>query len=158
MAVSLLLRLTGFTKTSNFVYFSLSALVFAIFCASELRWLSWQTESYTGATGRHPVYAGTGLVFDSPRGPGEGYLYKRAFLRASQQVHLWSVLRELISRLSVGTSSRNAKVKLKTDLSKPSCWHLAAVAIYSSYAKEVCNLTSMVWKIVVRFVNGWQLL
>jgi hypothetical protein len=42
------------------------------------------------------VYAGKGLVWHSPRGPGEGYLYKRLFLRACQQVHLWSVVRELI--------------------------------------------------------------
>ncbi|EHK97396.1 hypothetical protein M7I_6811 [Glarea lozoyensis 74030] len=90
--VSAPLRLTGFTKTSALVYFFLSAGLFAIFCLAELRWLHWQKDAYTGATGRDPVYAGKGLVWNSPRGPGEGFLYKRAFLRALQQVHLWSVI------------------------------------------------------------------
>jgi hypothetical protein len=55
-----------------------------------------------GGPYKSPVYAWKGLVWNSPRGPGEGFLYKKFFLRACQQVHLWSVIRESYFGLCVG--------------------------------------------------------
>lgn len=68
------LRWTGFTKTSNLVLFSLTAGVFAIFSALQIRTLP----------------EGNRM---KPNPPGGPFWFKDGLLHWIMQIHLWSVIR-----------------------------------------------------------------
>jgi hypothetical protein len=74
--VRMLRKCTGFTKTYNIVFFSLTAGIFAAFCIARLPDLDFEN------------------VWSEHAGPGEWYWFRQGLLRIGMTVHLWSVLRK----------------------------------------------------------------
>lgn len=69
-------KYTGFTKTSNILLFSLTAVIFAAFCIFRLPSLDIENVWGKGAA------------------PGEWYWFRQGLSRIGMTVHLWSVLRK----------------------------------------------------------------
>jgi hypothetical protein len=74
--VQTLQKYTGFTKTYNFVLFSLTAGIFALHCIARLPDMDLDN------------------VWSKHAGPGEWYWFRQGLPRIGMTIHLWSVLRE----------------------------------------------------------------